>query len=98
MFLGTSSFHFRGKTNDPHRVEGSSSPNDSPCGGEPERLESGFLMIPHSILRRGGAAARANAASNATMGGVSKNMTASPKTKVRPLPFSRVGDHEARQV
>ena len=32
------------------------------------------------------------------MGGVSKNMTASPKTKVRPLPFSRVGDPAKRVI
>lgn len=93
MFLGTSSLHFRGKTNDPLRVEGSSSPNDS-LRGRAGGLESASLT---SHLRRGGAAARANAASNATMGGVSKNATASPKTKVRPLPFSRV-DNPAKRV
>ena len=32
------------------------------------------------------------------MGGVSKNMTASPKTKVRPLLFSRVGDPAKRVI
>ena len=85
-------FTLSGEDERPASVEGSSSPNDS-LRGRAGGLESAFLT---SHLRRGGAAASANAASNATMGGVSKNATASPKTKVRPSLFPRRQPREAR--